>query len=65
MAERLANGVDVKHWFYGEAKADNPDHRRWFAGLLHTYIRQYETGISCLLDDRIQKVREVYQKLIA
>ena len=55
---KLINEGRAKHWFANDLSWKRRGDLEWASRLLHTYIRQYETGICCLLRKVIDEVRE-------
>ena len=62
-AEVLANGEQVYDSFRGELYPDNKHDLIWMRDVMEIYIGQDEVGLSCLLANRIRKVKEVRDKL--
>ena len=62
-AEALANGEQVYHSFRGELYPNDKHDVEWMRDVMDNYIAQERIGLSCLLANRIRKVKEVRDKL--
>lgn len=59
----LASGKKAVHYFRGLLNPEVKDDIQWAHGLAHVYIRQYETGLTCLLCENIDELRVLREQL--
>lgn len=62
-AERIASNENGYHYFYGKFDYSSLLDLTWFYDLINTYYKQDVAGLSCLLSDKLSRMREVRKQL--